>query len=92
MTLARNFRAYRYTHVIPRTPSFGMYHVRIPTVNGQGAGAGAGAGRTYGAAQRMGAQRAGADIASRVSRAWGAKRERSASRHAMRLQNGKPCM
>eukprot|EP00965_Chrysotila_dentata_P115166 3807381-Pleurochrysis_carterae.AAC.1 len=39
-----------------------------------------------------GAQRAGTAIASRVPRAWGAKRERSASMHATRVQNCKPCM
>eukprot|EP00965_Chrysotila_dentata_P079959 2637490-Pleurochrysis_carterae.AAC.1 len=49
----------------------------------EGLGASAGA-RAWAAAQRRGAPRAGAAIASGVPRAWGAERERSASTHAMR--------
>eukprot|EP00965_Chrysotila_dentata_P247125 6207561-Pleurochrysis_carterae.AAC.3 len=58
-----------------------------------------GSGRRHGVSAHLGvrlkewgAQRAGAAIASRVLVAWGAERERSASMHAMRLQNGNPCM
>eukprot|EP00965_Chrysotila_dentata_P175950 5808726-Pleurochrysis_carterae.AAC.1 len=39
-----------------------------------------------------GAHWARAAIASGFQVAWGAERERSASMHAMRLQNRKPCM
>eukprot|EP00965_Chrysotila_dentata_P256780 6212664-Pleurochrysis_carterae.AAC.1 len=62
-------------------------------VNGRGAGAGAGAGRTYGAARGRGRSLGQGGHRERVPiRAWGAELERSASMHAMRLQNGKPCM
>eukprot|EP00965_Chrysotila_dentata_P070422 2327301-Pleurochrysis_carterae.AAC.1 len=48
--------------------------------------------RAWAVAQGRGAQQAGAAIMSAVPRAWKAERERSTSRHAMRLQNGKLCM
>eukprot|EP00965_Chrysotila_dentata_P036036 1199089-Pleurochrysis_carterae.AAC.1 len=62
MALARNFilGCTMFTHVIPRTPSFGVYYV-IEYYSGSTssdhpgqAGAGAGARRTYGAAQARG--------------------------------------
>eukprot|EP00965_Chrysotila_dentata_P054752 1818334-Pleurochrysis_carterae.AAC.1 len=67
-----------------------MMKMRVATVRerAQARGLGAPTGRL----KERGAQRAGAAIASRVPRAWGAERERSASMHAMRLQNGKLCM
>eukprot|EP00965_Chrysotila_dentata_P226432 6195409-Pleurochrysis_carterae.AAC.1 len=51
MALARNFRVYVYTQVVPRTPS--SFNWRVP-FKSWGASAGAGAERTYGAAQGMG--------------------------------------
>eukprot|EP00965_Chrysotila_dentata_P247252 6207645-Pleurochrysis_carterae.AAC.1 len=41
---------------------------------------------------RRGRSKIGSGHRERVPRAWGAKRERSASTHAMRCKNGKPCM
>eukprot|EP00965_Chrysotila_dentata_P210359 6185844-Pleurochrysis_carterae.AAC.1 len=45
-----------------------------------------------GAAPVKGAQRAAAAMGERVSRAWGAERQRSASIYAMRMQIGNLCM
>eukprot|EP00965_Chrysotila_dentata_P132826 4391916-Pleurochrysis_carterae.AAC.1 len=51
-----------------------------------------GLGAPTGRLKEWGPQRAGAAIASRLPRAWGAERDCSASMHAMLLPNGKPCM
>eukprot|EP00965_Chrysotila_dentata_P172038 5677058-Pleurochrysis_carterae.AAC.3 len=51
-----------------------------------------GMGRAWAVARGGGAQRAGAAIPSGFPRAWGAERERSASTHAMRWQNGELCV
>eukprot|EP00965_Chrysotila_dentata_P210190 6185759-Pleurochrysis_carterae.AAC.1 len=49
-------------------------------------------GRAWAVAQGRGAQQWASAIASGFPKTWGAERERSASTHATRLQNGELCM
>eukprot|EP00965_Chrysotila_dentata_P167901 5544421-Pleurochrysis_carterae.AAC.1 len=93
-----SMRSLRPYFLEPRTPgdhpdrAGNRLVIYYTSKGGRGADAGAGAGRTCGWLRGGGALRLGRPCGLRDPRTSGATRERSASTHSMREQNGKLCM